>query len=152
MQIKMTLGSQDAHTIDWFVPSKVLFTHGWGTVEYDELDAMNTAFMQILEDGIALVYTILDDQNVEKVLINLREFLARSVYVKHSYVGWNIAVGKVNPLISYVIPMVTKIAKVNFTWRYSLDAAIYFIQQHDPTIDCMLADHDVINRHWDITW
>lgn len=124
-----------SHTVEWYIPSRLIYLDIWGDVTLEEIEAVNAEVVRLLDQGDSPVHLLGRDQDVGKMPVNLRELQKRFTLVNHPTLGWIVGVGEVNPVLNFLFPMLMKIARVDFVRRLSLAGAEDFLKNNDMSLN-----------------
>ncbi len=122
------------YSTKWYKQSRVLHLRIWGKLDKDGLAHMSEELKTYLDAGIAPIYLIGDDSDVTSIPGSIGQLSNVLTFMKHPKLAWIIALGEVNPIINFLIPVVSKILGVNFIRRKNFEEAIHFLNKHEPTL------------------
>lgn len=120
----------------WYIPDRILHIHVTGENHVVDLHHFGEKAQQYLQDGEAPIHILLDDADaapppvsltILKDAINLRPSDAQSL-------GWVVGVGEGDMIVKVIFPMLTKVLGVKYTRVATLDDAVDFLLQRDPTL------------------
>jgi len=122
--------------IGWQQPRRVIYERFYDAVTIDELTSIQQTFFQYLRDGDAPVHSIIDLSAVKsypKSLNQVRQALAPDPTGKGGRVV--LVVGS-NAVIKFITSMISQLVFKNaqFTFCTSLDEAVSYLRQLDPTV------------------
>jgi hypothetical protein len=103
-----------SHTVKWFQPERIIYMQVEGNITLEETKSVSNDITALLDVGVAPVHLIVDDHAVEKMPSQLRELNKNFEFMRHPAMGTIMSVGKADPILNFVIPMITKIIRVHF--------------------------------------
>lgn len=123
-----------AHTAKWLIEGRVALVKIVGDLSIEALGAMSDEIIQYLEAGQAPVHLLIDDEELGRPPIRVATIRKVALFLKHENLGWQVAIGDVNPIANYIVPVVIKLAGVQLVRRKTQEDAMAFLQEHDLTL------------------
>lgn len=123
------------HTIEWYLPKRIVFMYVEGNFTLENFSDVSNGLIELFDEGEAPIYLLVDDSQVEKIPIKLRHIQTQFEFMRHPSLGWIVSIGDANPLLNYIIPMVTKIIGIKFVRYKTMEEALNFIKKQDQTIE-----------------
>ena len=123
--------------VSWFVPGRVVLARGYGIVTRDENTESDRLVMQYIDRGTPPVHVIIDVTPVDDFpMYTAQEEIQKSrEFLKHQQLGWGILCGTSNPVVRFLVSIVTRISRVNFRMFENYDEALQFLKEHDQSIN-----------------
>lgn len=127
--------------ISWYIPLRVIRAHIYGEITAKDLTTFPTKGRQCTFSGITPVHCLLDDADAMPPRFTIRQFhdLLKFRMQEGERIGWVIGVGQTNMLANVMIPLLTKTMGLRFKRVYTMEDAIAFLKQEDPTIEAYMA-------------
>ncbi|MEQ8676044.1 MAG: hypothetical protein RLP44_01975 [Aggregatilineales bacterium] len=135
-----------AHNVNWYIENRIIYFHVYGDVSTSELSEINTKIDACLDVGHAPVHLIVNDSDTDKMPANIRELKKNLTFMSHPNIGIAVGVGEVNPVLRFLLPIVVKMAGINYVRRHTIAEALDYIRQYDPAIDWQYVDDGVLLR------
>ncbi len=123
------------HTVEWMIPQRVIYMYIEGDVDLPGIQSVNTDIMTLLDSGTAPVYLVVSDENVQKMPINLASLKRTLEFMCHPALRFIISIGQVNPILNYVIPVVTQMIGVEFVRCNTMEDAQRYLQRIDYSLN-----------------
>jgi hypothetical protein len=123
-----------SHTIEWFLPQRVIFMHIEGDVTVAEIKAVSNEITALLDAGNAPVHLLVDDQKVQKFAIGLAKINKSVAFMRHPALGSMVGVGEIHPMVAYIVPVISQILGAKLLRRKNLDDALEYLKQIDSTL------------------
>lgn len=124
------------HQHKWWIKNRVFFNEYNGQTTADDLVAMSEANLEYLENSDApLVHCIVNIENMTQVPLNIRVVQSGTVKsLRHPKMGWLIAYGKSDKMMSFIAQAVTQIFKTRYRLVDTYQEAVEFLQSVDATL------------------
>ncbi|MBC8097896.1 MAG: hypothetical protein H7Y11_00500 [Armatimonadetes bacterium] len=124
-----------AYKISWLVPNRVMYQQYHGAVTLEDIITIQAMVDEYMEIGIAPVHVlieVLELTDYPKRLAELQSVIKPKINEKQ---GW-IVIVTTNTLIRFLASVGTQLSliKVNMTTVDTRDAALKFLQEHDPLL------------------
>ncbi len=122
--------------ISWRQPRRVIYERFYDTVTIEELTSIQQTFFHYLSEGDAPVHSIIDMAAVHsfpKSLNQIRQALTPDPTGKGGSV---VIVTGGNPVLKFVTSMISQVLfrQAQFTFCATLDEAVSYLRQRDPTV------------------
>ncbi len=124
------------HNHQWLIENRVFYNEYNGDVSADDLRRMATANLKYLESSDApLVHCFVNAENLSKMPVNLTALRDSTLpTLQHPRMGWVIAYGTNNPLLSFLGSTVTQLFQTRYRLFDSYERAVEFLQSVDETL------------------
>jgi hypothetical protein len=129
------------YKIGWHIPGRVIYGVVSGVQTLDELTEANQTVMSMLDEGMRPVHFIMDDSQLKRTPINLKQLQIALAYVRHTRIGWIVLVGKNNPVLSILVSTLISLMRVKSRRVESLDTAMAFLRTVDNTLTPQRTDN-----------
>jgi hypothetical protein len=132
--------------LKWLVESRVIHLRLIGVVTVDEGRQNNEKAVQMIDSGKPPVHTILVDKEVVKIDASLSDMVKTMEVYRHPWLKWIVAVGDSTPSTKFLTSILSKLFRVSFHRVATLQEAIDFLKNQDPTIDWTQADESILSE------
>jgi hypothetical protein len=132
--------------LKWFVEDRVIYLSLSGVVAIDEGRQNNQQAVQMIDSGKPPVHTILVDKDVEKINASLSDMVKTMEVYRHPWLKWIVAVGDSTPSTKFLTSILSRLFRVSFHRVSTLQEAIDFLKNQDPTIDWTQADESLLSE------
>ena len=122
------------YTIDWYARSRVGHVHLLGTFSMDDLYNLNECLHFHVERGRTSTFLLVNDENVTKVSMGLQDITDALNFIRQPDLVWAVAYGSAMQSLEFTVPLIAKILGVKFDRRNTLEDAINFLMECDPTL------------------
>jgi hypothetical protein len=120
----------------WYIDQRVIHCRVIDSISIEELRAMNDHLSKMVDQGTAPVHLMLDGTDMKSFPRNLNTLREASHIIRHPGIGWLIAVGVQNPLLTFIGSIVTQIDhKSQYRMIASVDEAWTHLQTTDATLE-----------------
>lgn len=126
--------------LQWYVEGRVLYLRLSGVVSTEEGRQNNQRAIEMIDAGQPPVYTILHDQDLQKVEASLAEMTRTLEVYRHPSLKWIVAVGDSSASTRFLTSILSRLFRVSFHRCNTLEQAVDFLRAKDPTIDWTKAD------------
>lgn len=93
--------------ITWYYPQRLIYERFYGMITLDELDHIQTRFVNQLQEGIAPVHAIIDFRDVTDYPRNLLEIRRVLRPTSTEPLGWVIIINQ-NALLQFLVTVLTQ--------------------------------------------
>lgn len=124
-----------SHSINWYIEKRIIYFQVSGDISMEEIFEGNSKIEAFLNEGNAPVHIIVDDEDVKKMPINIRELNGKFTAMRNPNVGRIIEIGQLNPLLRYLMPMIAQLARINLIHRTTVADAMEYLANTDKTLN-----------------
>jgi hypothetical protein len=120
--------------IKWLVKPRIILAYSEGSQDIDDVRLNNQEIKALLDAGQAPVHLVFQAVNLKNSPTNIQELKNSLDFLRHPNLGWIISVGS-NPILNFVSTIVTNLFRINLRQANSLEDAIDWLKQLDPSIE-----------------
>lgn len=122
------------HRIEWLAFPRILYVELYGDLRLEDLEAFSRDTIQHLDEAETTVHMIIDDSKVGKPPLQIKKIQEALEYTRHPLLGWQVAIGLVNPIVNYVAPKVMRLIGVKLVRYRTKEEALEFLSEKDSTL------------------
>ena len=122
------------YTLQWLVEGHVVLITSGQYVSIDELAKLDQDLLACMNKAVCPLVHIIYDISALELKPDLKA-ISKMRHPKDARKGWTCIIGDVSPIISFLITLASKIHKTRIKKVGSIEAAIEFLAQADPSID-----------------
>lgn len=131
----------DSSQAYWYVPNKVIYVQNIGKLTTDHFRSVDTEIKALMDEArandVQKTHVVVDNFQLGG-LPNITQLEGGKIlkYMQHANCGWTIVAGdKHNTLLNVLSKFLTAVSHVNLQIVDSLDKAVVFLQQIEPSIE-----------------
>ena len=132
--------------IQWLIYNRVMYVKLSGEISLDEMREYNEYAIQLIDEGIAPVHAILDDEDVQKIPMSVNELSNVLRVFRHPGRGWLVAIGNSGRVERMILSLMTQFFRAQFQRFESTKEALDFLREQDETLDWSQADYSVLGE------
>lgn len=120
--------------VSWYVPEHVILVAGIGHISYHEIIDYSSQLYDLLQQtSSAKCHILMSFAAIESLPLNPRCYVGLK-WENHPKVGWVVVAEMHSRIFSAMIDVVLKITGKTMRYECSLETALRFLQDQDPTI------------------
>lgn len=121
-----------SYDISWYLDKRIILVTYHETLTIDELPAHFETLNQYRDDGEAPVHILTDMRRLEKFPMSLTA-IRQAVPALNGF-GVDVLIGMRQPVIHFMISVVTQFSKLELRQANSIEDALVIIARLDPTL------------------
>lgn len=121
--------------IFWYLPKRVLMVQLEGHTRFDEQRQLGEQVTAFLDEGEPpMVHILVNTESAYDQMVQISYAQQVLTFIKHEQLGWLLPYGPTKRIRHFAASVLTQAAGVRYRYCKSLDDALDFLQQADPTL------------------
>ncbi len=133
----------------WLLPGRIIYVHWSCQLTINDLTAANQRTKTLLESGEAPIHLIRNDSQLRPgtTPFSINQLVTTVNAIRNPVMGWAITIGNSPGHVTIATNLYCKVMHIRHHRAASIDEAIRFLQQADPTLRMDLIDHSVLQQY-----
>jgi hypothetical protein len=120
--------------LSWYQPERVVLLKTEGVLTPEDVEGIVAGTGQSLIDSTALVHFLVDTRNLQRIENIPAALKAVQSGPTHPHMGWMIVVGRMNPMVKFVLDFVGLLTKSRYRRFDTMPEGLSFLKEIDGTL------------------
>ena len=138
--------------VQWYYQPRIILVHVQGEAGVEQIRNFSESVKGLIAEGIEPVHVFLHDVEAgpPPISISLLKDALSIGTDELKKLGWVVGVGRPPMIANFILPLATKVFKIDYTRRDSFEQALAFVRGIDPTLPEIIAvDFDSLKQGQD---
>ena len=122
------------YKIAWYQQDRIGVSEFEGVLTTEEIRAYMQQAYSMIDAGVPLVHFVIDIRALRKIESVPEALKAVQATPVHPNAGWNIVVGTINPLVTFVVDFLGTLTKSRYRRFDTMPEALNFLKERDQTL------------------